>query len=86
MALRGLFLLDKEGRVLRRAILWNDQRTAEETLKHIFEPFFSRKVGGFGLGLPTVARIIHDHNGNIELKSSEGVGTTFKVILPTNIR
>jgi two-component system, NtrC family, sensor histidine kinase PilS len=55
---------------------------AQEDLDHIFEPFFSRKVGGTGLGLATTARIVEDHHGTIDVLSQRGKGTTFTVHLP----
>jgi len=51
-------------------------------LEHIFEPFFSTKKGGSGLGLATVARIVDDHRGTIEVDSAIGRGTTITVRLP----
>jgi signal transduction histidine kinase len=56
---------------------------AREDLDHIFEPFFSRKVGGTGLGLATTARIVEDHHGTIDVLSQRGQGTTFTVHLPS---
>lgn len=51
-------------------------------LDRIFEPFFSTKSGGTGLGLPTVARIVDDHHGTIEIGSEVGRGTTVTIRLP----
>jgi two-component system sensor histidine kinase PilS (NtrC family) len=51
-------------------------------LDHIFEPFFSRKPDGTGLGLATTARIVEDHKGSIDVKSQLGRGTTFTIRLP----
>jgi two-component system, NtrC family, sensor histidine kinase PilS len=53
-----------------------------EDLDRIFEPFFSRKPGGTGLGLATTARIVEAHRGTIESASQLGQGTTFTVRLP----
>ena len=53
-----------------------------EDLEHIFEPFFSRKTGGTGLGLATTARIVEDHKGTIDVLSQPGKGTTFTIRLP----
>lgn len=56
----------------------------EQTQAHIFEPFFTTKdIGkGTGLGLSIVFRIIEDHNGSIDVKSTLGVGTEFLITLP----
>lgn len=49
---------------------------------NIFNPFFTTKDGGTGLGLALVHKIIEDHEGSITFRSSPGVGTTFRVLLP----
>ena len=56
----------------------------KEDLKHIFDPFFSKKDEGTGLGLSVVHGIIEKHNGNIKANSTVGEGTTFEIILPLN--
>jgi signal transduction histidine kinase len=48
----------------------------------IFEPFYSTKKGGTGLGLATVERLISKHNGRIEVESQPGHGTTMRLHLP----
>jgi two-component system sensor histidine kinase PilS (NtrC family) len=53
-----------------------------ESLPHIFEPFFSTKPEGSGIGLALVHRVIQDHGGDIEVRSEPGVGTTFTLRLP----
>jgi two-component system sensor histidine kinase PilS (NtrC family) len=55
---------------------------AKEDLRQIFEPFFSRKPGGTGLGLATVARVVEDHRGHIEIASDPGQGTEFTLRFP----
>ncbi len=53
-----------------------------KALKEVFNPFFSTKVSGSGLGLPVTKRIIADHGGRIDVQSQEGMGTTFSFALP----
>jgi signal transduction histidine kinase len=53
-----------------------------EDLSKIFNPFFTRKADGTGLGLPITLRILHQHNGIIDVESTLGKGTTFYVKLP----
>jgi PAS domain S-box-containing protein len=53
-----------------------------EDLSKIFNPFFTRKPDGTGLGLPITQRILHQHGGIIDVESKVGVGTTFYVKLP----
>jgi two-component system, sporulation sensor kinase E len=57
-----------------------------EQLNRIFEPFYTTKKKGSGLGLMIVQRIIRAHCGRIELDSRVGQGTTFKVWLPMRER
>lgn len=54
----------------------------EETQKKIFEPFYSTKENGIGLGLAISKQIITAHNGRITLSSKVGVGSTFTIYLP----
>lgn len=57
----------------------------EEDVKHlIFEPKFTTKTRGMGLGLPMIKNIIEAYKGTISFASAAGVGTTFKVTLPKN--
>ncbi len=53
-----------------------------DEVSQLFEPFFSTKPDGSGLGLALVHRIVRDHDGDIDLHSEPGVGTTFTLSLP----
>lgn len=54
-----------------------------EDVPRLFEPFFSKRPGGTGLGLSTVHSIVRAHGGTIDASSSAAAGTEFVVVLPT---
>jgi two-component system cell cycle sensor histidine kinase/response regulator CckA len=54
----------------------------EEHLNKIFDPFFSTKTKGHGLGMTTVYSIIQKHEGHVKVESKLGEGTTFYIYLP----
>jgi signal transduction histidine kinase len=54
----------------------------EEERARIFQPFFSTKPGGLGLGLAVVKRTIEDFRGRVRFASRAGEGTTFRIFLP----
>jgi signal transduction histidine kinase len=54
----------------------------EEDLPYVFNPFFTKKNHGTGLGLTQVKKIIDQHNGEIEILSKKGEGTRFIITLP----
>lgn len=58
---------------------------AADKLDKIFQPYFSTKKQGTGLGLPTSRRIIEEHGGTITVHSDVGRGTDFVVTLPTDV-
>ena len=55
---------------------------SEDVLSKLFEPLFTTKAKGIGLGLPIVKGLVEGHEGVIEVKSQLGVGSTFTVRLP----
>jgi PAS domain S-box-containing protein len=57
-----------------------------EYLPKIFDPYFTTKQSGSGLGLATAYSIIKSHHGEISVKSTLGVGTTFHIYLPASDR
>ena len=58
----------------------------QEQINRIFEPFYTTKKKGSGLGLMIVQRIVSAHNGRVEVESNVGRGATFRVWLPLHER
>jgi len=55
--------------------------TADQVAK-IFNPFFTSKKQGYGLGLFIVHNVVEEHGGAIEVDSEPGKGTTFTIVIP----
>jgi len=53
-----------------------------ETLSHVFEPYYTTKESGTGLGLLIVRRIVREHGGELAIESTEGKGLTLAIRLP----
>jgi signal transduction histidine kinase len=71
----------------RRVEVWvsdTGRGIATADLPHVFEPFFSTKAQGTGIGLAVAHRIVHEHGGDIEVRSAAGLGTTVLTTLPTD--
>ncbi|MEJ7685209.1 MAG: ATP-binding protein [Segetibacter sp.] len=50
---------------------------SEENMQRLFEPYFTSKRNGMGLGLASTLNIIQSHNAHIDVKSELGIGTSF---------
>ncbi len=59
----------------------NGKGIKKEFIERIFDPFFSTNVRGTGIGLAIVKKIVEDHNGEINVKSEEGRGSEFIILL-----
>ncbi len=57
---------------------------SETNLKNLFEPYFTTKKTGMGLGLASTLNIIKSHKADIKVESKENVGTTFTIVFPNN--
>jgi signal transduction histidine kinase/FixJ family two-component response regulator len=77
---KGQFPL-KPGNYLEITIRDQGMGMPEEDLSKIFDPYFTTKKAGSGLGLATAYSIIKKHGGHISVESEIGVGTTFKIYL-----
>lgn len=74
------------GKYLRLVVTDTGCGMSEETKQRIFEPFYTTKFTGRGLGMSAVLGIIMSHGGALQLFSRIGEGTTFKVYLPVQAR
>ncbi len=70
------------GRYLRLTIADSGTGIRPEHLGRIFDPYFTTKQTGNGLGLATVYSIVRKHEGHVEVESELGRGTTFRIWLP----
>jgi len=73
-----------EGRYVKITCTDTGMGIPKENLAHIFDPYFTTKQKGSGLGLATTHAIIKKHNGLIRVKSVLGKGTTFEIFLPAS--
>jgi two-component system cell cycle sensor histidine kinase/response regulator CckA len=74
----------KPGRYIRISITDQGVGIGENHFLNIFDPYFTTKQEGSGLGLATAYSIIKKHNGHIAVESQLGVGTTFHIYLPAS--
>ncbi|HEY1496013.1 MAG TPA: ATP-binding protein [Candidatus Solibacter sp.] len=71
------------GRTVEIAVIDRGSGIDEKTMKDIFNPFFTTKKEGVGLGLAIVSKIVDEHGGKIAVESEPGKGSIFCVSLPT---
>jgi signal transduction histidine kinase/CheY-like chemotaxis protein len=70
------------GRYIKISVQDQGMGIPAEHLPRIFDPYFSSKEKGSGLGLATTYSIINKHHGHIDVESKTGLGTTFHIYLP----
>jgi len=71
--------------MLRLEITDTGQGMAEEVAKKVFEPFYTTKEHGLGLGMPYAKKIIEQHGGTISLNSQVGEGTRIQIEVPKEV-
>ena len=71
-----------EGGIVRLDVTDTGMGMDAEALGRVFEPYFSTKTTGTGLGLPIARRNIELNGGSVEVRSAKGAGTTVIVRLP----
>ncbi|MEW5802752.1 MAG: ATP-binding protein [bacterium] len=76
----------KDGKYIKISVKDNGAGIPEKYLQKIFDPYFTTKSGGNGLGLAITHSIIKKHNGCIKVESGTGAGTTFHIYLPASER
>jgi signal transduction histidine kinase len=67
---------------VRLSVTDNGPGIPQDRLPKIFEPLFTTKSFGVGLGLPTVRQIVEQHGGTIDVESTVDEGTSFTIWLP----
>ncbi len=72
------------GKYVKITIADQGSGIAHENIEKIFDPFFSTKAEGSGLGLATSYSIVKKHKGAITVDSKQGQGTTFQIYLPSS--
>ena len=77
--------LTRNDETLRLEITDTGRGIGEEEVKKVFEPFYTTKEQGLGLGMPYAKKIIEQHGGTISLTSQSGAGTTIQIELPKEV-
>ena len=77
-----VYLLFGMGKQVRLLVSDEGVGIAEEDLSRVFDPFYTTRQGGTGLGLATVERVAREHGGSVWARSEPGGGTAFAIWLP----
>ena len=72
-------IIQTRGNEIEIFFIDHGQGIREQDLKHIFEPYFSKRKKGLGLGMSLVKKLVEHNDANIEVESEFGQGTTFKI-------
>jgi len=74
----------KKGKYIKMSVEDQGIGISKEHLQQIFDPYFTTKQKGSGLGLATAYSVIKRHDGCVQVESELGVGTTFNIYLPAS--
>ncbi len=74
--------VERKGKSVTVSFKDNGKGVSPEALDYIFEPFFTLKDGGTGLGMSIVKRVVNSHGGKVEVRSEEGRGTLVNISIP----
>jgi len=77
--------LNAEARAVEFVVEDQGAGLTPDEIPHLFEPFFSRRKGGTGLGLSVVQRIVEAHGGRVSAANRDGGGAIFTVRLPSSV-
>jgi two-component system, NtrC family, nitrogen regulation sensor histidine kinase NtrY len=75
-------LLDSDNSLVILSVIDNGKNVSQEDMRRMFEPYFSKRPGGSGLGLTIVKKIIEDHNGYVRLLKNNPRGLIAQIELP----
>ncbi|MFW5959553.1 MAG: ATP-binding protein [Chitinivibrionales bacterium] len=75
----------KPGRYVKISVSDNGPGISEDIKKDVFEPYFTSKLRGNGLGLSIVHSVVNYHNGTITINTERDKGTTFDLLIPTSL-
>ncbi len=84
MKRRGILRIrtDRDESHVRVSFIDNGGGMSADALSHVFEPYYTTKAAGTGLGLLIVRRIVREHGGELAIESTEGRGLTLTIRLP----
>lgn len=82
---RLLFKVSRDPSAVVMEISDNGKGIPPENIQRLFEPFYSGRPGGLGLGLTAARSILHSHGVQLDVRSTVGVGTTFTLRFPERI-
>ena len=77
-------LVKENPRQVRLVVEDNGDGISQENLPNVFDPFYTTKDDGTGLGLPLSMGIVEGHGGVLEIESRVGLGTKVSITLPLN--